>query len=266
MQETVALAWYLMRLRMRTRLQYRVALALAWVSQGLGYTGAFASLWIILTRFGGMGGWQWQDMALLLGFHTLGYALGACFTFVQLRRMDEIVRDGEFDTLLTRPMNIWAFLSFSGFNIEYGSHVILGVGLMAWALPKVTIDWGMLTILQLAASLFSAALLTGSVITLIGATALVLRRARYLFGIYFDFWELSRYPITIFAAPLQFLLLSGLPFAYMAYVPVAALIGKPVPYLGHAAAPVAVAVGPVAAFIAASFWRFGIRRYQGVGG
>lgn len=29
MQETLALAWYLMRLRMRTRLQYRTALALA---------------------------------------------------------------------------------------------------------------------------------------------------------------------------------------------------------------------------------------------
>lgn len=266
MQQTLALAWYLMRLRMRTRLQYRVALALAWVSQGFGYAGAFASLWIILTRFGGMGGWRWQDMALLLGFHTLGYALGACFTFVQLRRMEEMVRDGEFDTLLTRPINTWAFLSFSGFNIEYGSHVILGVGLMAWALPKVAIDWGLLTILQLVASIFSAALLTGAVITLIGATALVVRRARYLFGIYFDFWELSRYPITIFAAPLQFLLLSGLPFAYMAYVPVAALIGKPVPYLGDAAAPVAVAVGPVAALIAADFWRFAIRRYQRAGG
>ncbi|PCK86608.1 ABC transporter permease [Rhizobium sophoriradicis] len=266
MQQTLALAWYLMRLRMRTRLQYRVALALAWVSQGFGYAGAFASLWIILTRFGGMGGWRWQDMALLLGFHTLGYALGACFTFVQLRRMEEMVRDGEFDTLLIRPINTWAFLSFSGFNIEYGSHVILGVGLMAWALPKVAIDWGMLTILQLVASIFSAALLTGAVITLIGATALVVRRARYLFGIYFDFWELSRYPITIFAAPLQFLLLSGLPFAYMAYVPVAALIGKPVPYLGDAAAPVAVAVGPIAALIAAAFWRFAIRRYQRAGG
>ncbi|NKF33842.1 hypothetical protein HER21_46290, partial [Pseudomonas sp. BGM005] len=72
MQETLALAWYLMRLRMRTRLQYRTALALGWVSQGFGYAGAFASLWIILTRFGGMGGWQWQDMALLLGFHTMG--------------------------------------------------------------------------------------------------------------------------------------------------------------------------------------------------
>ncbi|WP_158464443.1 ABC-2 family transporter protein [Rhizobium phaseoli] len=112
----------------------------------------------------------------------------------------------------------------------------------------MAIDWSMLTILQLTASLFSAALLTGAVITLIGATALLLWRARYLFGIYFDFWELSRYPITIFAAPLQFLLLSGLPFAYMAYVPVAALIGKPVPYLGDAAAPVAIAVGPAAAF------------------
>ncbi|MGE6741475.1 ABC transporter permease [Allorhizobium pseudoryzae] len=198
MRETLSLLFYLMRLRVRTRLEFRASLVIAWAAQAFGYAGVFTSIWLILTRFENIGGWSWPQMALLLGFHTLGYALGACFTLVQLRRMEEIVLGGEFDTLLVRPLNPWAYLVFSGFNIEYGGHILLGAGLILWALPQLAVEWTIATSLLMAGSLLSAALITASMITIISACAMVLGRARYLFGIYFDFWELSRYPASIF--------------------------------------------------------------------
>jgi ABC-2 type transport system permease protein len=260
--EVISISWYLVKLRMRTKLQYRSALVLSWVALAFGYAGDFTSFWIILRRFDGIAGWRWQEMALLLGFHTLGYAFGACFTFVQLRGMEDTVKHGEFDTLLIRPINPWVFMVFSGFNMVYVSHVLMGIGLLVWALPKVAIDWNFIKLLQFTASLVSASLLTGAIFTILGGCALVWRRARYIFNIYFDFWELSRYPTLIYAAPLKILLLTVVPLAYMAYVPVALLIGKPVPYLGSAAAGITVAVGPAAVLLAMLFWRFATRHYQ----
>lgn len=171
----------------------------------------------------------------MLGFHTLAYALGALFTLVQLRAMEELVRLGTYDTLLVRPVSPWAFLVFSGINIEYGGHVSLGIGLIVWALFQLGLDWSFLTILQFALSLISAALLSGAMLTAIAALALVLTRSRYLFGLYFDFLEMSRYPLAILAMPLQFMLLTVMPLGFMGYVPVAALLGKPVPLIGDAA-------------------------------
>ncbi|WP_377297357.1 ABC transporter permease [Rhizobium sp. SGZ-381] len=266
MRDTLSLLFYLMRLRVRTRLEFRAALLITWLAQAFGYAGIFASIWLILTRFGTIGGWTWPQMAFLLGFHTLGYALGACFTLVQLRRMEDIVLGGEFDTLLVRPLNPWAYLVFSGFNIEYGGHIALGAGLVAWAWPQLSIAWTTDTCLLLAGELVSAALITASMITIIAACALVLGRARYLFGIYFDFWELSRYPASIFAAPFQVALLSIIPLGYMAYVPVAVLLGRPVPYLGAFAEIAALSAGPLSAVAAFFFWRFCLKRYQGGGG
>jgi ABC-2 type transport system permease protein len=262
MRETLLLLFHLMRLRVRTRLEFRAGLMIAWLAQAFGYAGVFTSIWLILTRFENIGGWTWPQMALLLGFHTLGYALGACFTLVQLRRMEEIVLSGEFDTLLVRPLNPWAYLVFSGFNIEYGGHIVLGAGLIAWALPQLSIVWTVGTGLLFVGGLLSAALITASMITIIGACAMVLGRARYLFGIYFDFWELSRYPASIFAAPFQIALLSIVPLGYMAYVPVSVLLGRSVPYLGASAAPATLAAGPVTVCVAAWFWRFCLDRYQ----
>ncbi|MCO5733548.1 ABC transporter permease [Rhizobium sp. SSA_523] len=266
MRETLSLLLYLVRLRVRTRLQFRASLMIAWVAQAFGYAGVFTQIWLILTRFETIGGWTWPQMALLLGFHTLGYALGACFTLVQLRRMEEIVLGGEFDTLLVRPLNPWAYLVFSGFNIEYGGHILLGAGLIAWALPQLAIDWGPAHGLFLILGLVSAALITASLITMLGACAMLLGRARYLFGIYFDFWELSRYPASIFAAPFQLALLSIIPLGYMAYVPVSVLLDRSIPYLGGGAAAAALAAGPLSVVAAAIFWRFCLDRYQGGGG
>ncbi len=266
MGANLSLLLYPVRLRTRARLEFRGSLFIGWIAQAFGYASVFTSIWIILARFEQIGGWSWREMALLLGFHTLGYAVGACLTFVQLRRMEELVYGGEFDALLVRPIRPWAYLVFSGFNIEYGGHFVLGAGLILWAVPQTGIGWSLPVVLQLGASLLSAAMITASMVTIIGACALVLGRARYLFGIYFDFWELSRYPASIFAPSLQFALVTVIPLGYMAYVPVAALLGRPVPYLGSAAVPASLAAGPVCALLAAAFWRFCMRRYQGAGG
>ncbi|WP_137129377.1 ABC-2 family transporter protein [Rhizobium sp. FY34] len=266
MRETLSLCLYLMRLRVRTRLEFRASLIISWIAQAFGYIGVFASIWIILTRFETLGGWTWPQMALLLGFHTLGYALGACFTLVQLRRMEEIVLGGEFDTLLVRPINPWAYLVFSGFNIEYGGHVLLGIGIIAWSLPQLSIDWNMATFTLIVGGLISSALITASMLTMIGACALLLGRARYLFGIFFDFWELSRYPASIFAPIFQMALLTVIPLGYMAYVPVSVLLGRPVAYLGSLAPFATLAAGPLSVLAAIAFWRFCLSRYQGRGG
>lgn len=264
--ETLSLYWHLARLQIRTRMEYRANLVIGWFAQAFGYASAYGAIWVIASRFQTIGGWTWPEIALLLGFHVLGYSLGAAFTFVQLRRMEELVRLGTFDTLLVRPMSPWAFLVFSGVNIEYCGHITLGAGLIIWALPRVDVDWSVLADLQLFASLLSAALLTGAVVTIISAFALILTRSRYLFGLYFDFWEMARYPLTIFVWPIQLVMLTVIPLGFMAYVPVASLLGKPVPFLGEFAGIASIIAGPVAVVIAVLFWRFCLRRYQGAGG
>lgn len=264
--QTLTLYLHLIGMQLRSRLQYRANLVIGWVAQAFGYASVYGAIWIIASRFETIGGWTWPEIALMLGFHILAYALGALFTFVQLRSMEELVRLGTFDTLMVRPVNPWAFLVFSGVNIEYGGHVALGMGMIAWALPQLSIGWSPLTVLQFAASLISGALLTGALLTMIGALALILTRSRYVFGIYFDFWELSRYPLPMFALPLQVVLLTVAPLGYLAYVPVASLLGKPVPLLGDLAPFAGVIAGPVAVVIAILVWRACLRRYQGAGG
>jgi ABC-2 type transport system permease protein len=256
----------LIRMHIRSEMEYRGAFLLDRLAQVLAYSAAFAGIWILLARFGTLGGWDRPELAFLLSFQLLAYSLGAAFSFVQFREFEELVRRGTLDALLVRPVSTWAYLTFSGFNIGYAGHVVLAVGVMAWSLGSVEISLSLGRILFLGAALVSASMLVAAVMMMIGASAIVLVQSRHLYSIFFGFWELTRYPIHIYPAALQWLLMTVMPLAFMNYVPVAVALGKTVPILGAAAGPAALCAGPVSAGLAAILWRFGLRRYQSGGG
>lgn len=256
----------LLWMNVRAQMEYRGAFLIDRIAMIITYASSFAVIWLLVARFDTLAGWDWGELALLYSFHTLGYAVGASFSFTQMRDLEEHVRLGTFDALLTRPMSPWVYLVFSRFNIGYASHITLALVLMVWALLTVEIDWSLGWMAYFVASLLSAALVTASIMTLIGATALAWTRSNHLYSLYFGFWELSRYPLNLFPAIIQGVMLTIVPLAFMAAVPVAVLVGKPVPLLGEIAPMAALLAGPALACLSALFWRWATARYQGAGG
>lgn len=256
----------LVRMFIRSRAEYPSAMILGWLSQIASYGAMYTAISLILHRFGTLGGWVWPEMALLLSFHLLAYALGASFSFTQFRDLEEKVRLGTVDAILVKPIGLWTYLVFSGLNIGYTGHILLAIGLMAWALTQVDVLWSPLTAVVFLLQLISGAMVVCSVMTMIGATALVWVRSSHLYSIFFGFWEIARYPLNIFPLPLQVLMLSFAPLAFLAYVPVAVTLGKPVPLLGDFALAASVLAGPICVLVAIAHWRWCLRNYQGAGG
>jgi ABC-2 type transport system permease protein len=256
----------LVRLHIKAEMEYRGAFLLDRLAQIIAYGSAFGSIWLIVHRFSSIGGWGWPDLALLLSFQLLSYSFGAALSFVQFRDLEDQVRLGTFDTLLVKPVSPWAYQVFSGFNIGYAGHVVLAVGLLIWSVAQIGVSWTAGSVLYLLASIVSAAMVTGAVLTMIGVHALIFVRSRHLYGIYFGVWELTRYPLSIFPGVVQVLMLTVLPLGFASFVPIAFLLGKPIPIFGAWAGVAAPLVGPLLVGLAAVHWRFATSRYQGAGG
>lgn len=262
----VRVAPLLVRMHVKSQMEYRGAFLLDRLAQVITYLSMYGAIWVLLDRFDSLGGWLWPELAFLISFQLLAYACGAAFSFVQFRDMEELVRLGTFDVLMVKPYSPWAYLTFSGLNIGYAGHVVLGIGLMGWSLMAVDINWTPFAVLYLAGALISSAIGVAAMLTMIGASAIVLVQSRYLFSIFSGFWELSRYPLNIFPAGLQWLMFTIVPMGFMAYVPTAFLLGKDVPLLGDWGGWIALAIGPLWAGLAVLHWRFCLKRYQGGGG
>ncbi len=266
MQHAPRVIPYLVQLHVKSLMEYRGAFLLAVSAMFFSYACSFAAMWILLHRFESLGGWDWPQLALLFSFQLLAYSLGASTSFTQLRDLEEKVRLGTMDTLLVKPFSPWAYLVFSGLNIGYAGHIILSVGLMTWALSQVGLDWNLGSALYLLAALVSAAMVNAALITMIGACAFILVQSRHLYWVFFGFWELSRYPLSIFPAALQWFLITVVPLGFASFVPVAVLLGKPVPILGEWGGALAILSGPLLVLLAMAQWRFAISKYQGGGG
>jgi ABC-2 type transport system permease protein len=266
MQRYLKLLPLLVRLHIKAEMEYRGAFLLDRLAQIIAYGSAFGSIWLIVHRFSSIGGWLWPELALLLSFQLLSYSLGAAVSFVQFRDLEDQVRLGTFDVLLVKPMSPWAYQVFSGFNIGYAGHVVLAVALLCWSVGQIGITWTLGGALYLAASLVSAAMVTASLLTIIGASALIFVRSRHLYGIFFGIWELTRYPLVIFPSLVQVFMLTVLPLGFASFVPVAFLLGKPIPIFGDWAGLAAPLIGPLLVCLAAAHWRFATTRYQGAGG
>lgn len=266
LRHTLSVLPALVGMYVKTRAEYRGAFWLNRFSQIVSYGCVFASIWVLLQRFPTLGGWVWPELLLLLSFQLFCYAVGASLAFVQLRDLEELVRLGTFDTLMVKPISPWVYLVFSGLEIGYVGHIMMAVVLMVWSLTQVQIGWSVWTVLYFAASTLSAALVTTAIMTMIGTTALIWVRSQHLFSIFFGFWELTRYPLTIFPLPLQVILMTIIPMAFMSFVPVAFLLGKEIPLFGVAGGLAAPFVGPAFVLIAMAYWRYAISRYQGAGG
>ena len=257
---------FMIRLQIRVRMAYRVAFLLNRLAQVVAYASAFSAIWVLIHRFSSLAGWRWPELALLLSFQLLSYGIGAALSFTQMRDLEDTIRSGKFDTILIKPMSPWAYLVFSGLNLGYIGHTVLAIGMLGWSLSVVDIHWTLLRVAYAVASLASSAALICALITMIGACAFLMARSRYLYGILFGFWELVRYPLNLFPAPLQWLLLTIVPMGFLNYVPVSYLLGKETVIVGELGGMLAPLSGPVWVGLALLHWRFCLRRYQGVGG
>src|SRR5262245_13913636 len=102
----------------------------------------------------------------------------------------------------------------------------------------------------------SASLVVAAVMTIIGASALALVQSCYLYSIFFGFWQLTRFPMNIYPAALQWILVTAVPLGFMSYAAVAAFLGKDVALLGGLAVSASVLAGPIAVTIAMMPWRW----------
>lgn len=255
---------FLTRLHVKAEMEYRGSYIIDRIAQVITYASFYASLYILLLQFGTLDGWTWPQLALLFSIQLLAWAFGASITFTQFRGVEEMVRLGKFDTVLIQPFSPWVYIAFAGINIGYSSHVLIAGGIFIWSLTQL--PWTIGGLIYLLLAVINAALINAALMTIIGATALIWVRSSHLYTVFFGLWEMIRFPVSIYPAPIQVILFTIIPLGFATYAPVAFFLDKPIVLLGDIGGVIALFVGPALMALAMVHWRYCISRYQGAGG
>lgn len=263
---TMRLFGKLVFLLTKERMEYRGDFILALIAQIINYTGDYLIIWLFLRRFDTLAGWIWPEIALLYSLGLFTYALGASFSFVQMRDLENQVKNGIFDSILIKPVNPYLYLVCRGFNLGYLAHVVISGSVLIWALNELNLHLSWYEFIYLFLCIIGGAMIQAGFMSVIGAMSFIWVRTGFLFTLFFKFKEIISYPLPVFGTFIQVLLTFVLPFAFINFYPAAFLLSKGTALLSSWAMWIVPLMGPVCYVVGYRLWMLSVNKYQGAGG
>lgn len=251
----------------RALAQYRGDLIMMIVGGVLYQSVGLAFVWVVVARFGHVGGWSMGELAFLYGVRLTAHALWT-IPGGALVSVDWILRRGEFDRYLIRPAGPLLQMLAGRFYPQPLGDLAGGIGVLAAAAALVPVDWSPAAVLYLAATVVGGAAVEVALQLGLGALSFRLLSTRALRIELIDtvMNSFGGYPLKIFPKAARFTMTFVVPLAFVGYLPVTVLLHR-----GHglAVAPwvaaAAPAVGPLLLGLAYLVWRSQIRHYVSSG-
>src|SRR5260370_11440254 len=161
----------LVKMQLRAQMQYKIDLVLDLLTYFLTTGLEFGTLLIYFVPFPTMLGWRMGEVALLSAVVSIGFGLAELFGG-GIDNFDTLIRQGDFDRVLLRPVTALIQISTTQFRLRRLGRITQGIGAFALSLfflRGLNLIWTPLKILVLLLGIASIALLFVSIL-LLGAT------------------------------------------------------------------------------------------------
>jgi ABC-2 type transport system permease protein len=229
----------------------------------IGFLGILALL-ILMRAFPSVGGWGFWKLGFMAALMHMAKGVHHAL-FMPFWNHLWLVRNGEFDRLLIRPVHPILQIMASDLSLSAIGEFLPGLVLFAVTCPHVKVEWNVLNVLYLIVVVISGAIIEWAV---------------YLFFATFDFWlnrasllyvptaflsSLTLYPMHVYGRGLAFVLTFILPYAFMAYYPTVHFFQLDVEGFPRFLAYLTPVVAVVTTVIAIAVWSVGLRHYKSTG-
>ncbi|WP_432831372.1 ABC transporter permease [Dactylosporangium sp. CA-092794] len=258
--------WELLRGQLRSQASYRVSFTVDLVAN-VGSTAL--DIATVLVLFGvtrTLGGFDLHEALVVSGISALSFAVGDVL-IGNIERVSQYVRTGRIDAVLVRPLHALPQLVLLDMSLHKLSRagfattvylIVLGVAGIAWTPGRALLA----VIAPLAGVVFFGALFVTTASVAFWWTDSGEVGNAFTYG----GRDFTSYPVNIYSGWFRGAFAYGLGFAFVAYYPALALLGKPDPiglpgWVGWLAPLVAVP----ATVLAAAVWRLGLRHYTSTG-
>lgn len=227
-----------------------------------------AGVAILLGRFDGIGGWSTAEVLVLVGIADAGLGLGLLIgEGLEPPNFSQLLRDGRFDQILTRPVSPLTWLITTDVQIRNLGRAAGGMIVLAGAGVAAGIDASAVS-LALAAVAVVAMTITVVAVLIIGAaiTMYTVEGTEVLNAFTYGGAVLAGWPLQIYNSALRATFVWLVPIGLSVYVPTLWLLDRQGPP-GAGRWMLGLVPVVVAAFcaVASMAWRVGLRRYSGVG-
>jgi ABC-2 type transport system permease protein len=204
-----------------------------------------------------LGGWGYADVLLLLGIFNVLQGLIDFALRPNMSRLLQHIRTGTFDHILTKPVDSMFYVSFRHLVFWRLIDVLLGIGLMIYALIEKHYMPSVLDAAMFIVSIGAALVLIYALWMMLMTTSFWVIRIDDLSFVFNSFFETTRFPISMYRSWLRIVLTYVLPAAFITSTPALSLLGK----WNGMTTIVSIILAGFFLWLSRWFWRYALRSY-----
>ena len=254
------------KIRLQSMIEYRAAFISGGLAQATSYIADVTLIWIMINQFNKIGTWEPYEVLFLYGLNLLAYALAGLFLYNPHAALPGMIKNGEFDELLIRPLNPFIYIITKMFNYGYFSHIIIALVIIMLCFIKLNLIVTPIKLLFLVVVIISGALIQGAAFMIISIPAFWITDTSSLSFFFGSIKEFTKYPISIYPKIIQVFLTIIVPYSFISFYPAQYFLEKNDFLMFN---PIIQFISPIIGIIsfglAYKLWLIGIKSYSSTG-
>jgi ABC-2 type transport system permease protein len=253
----------LTKLNVQTWMEYRLDFLIGISAVFLTNITTIAFFWVLFQHIPNLNGWSFEQLLFINGFSIFTVGIWHAFlTGCSGWEMDRLVRIGDLDRILLRPMNALVHLVIRRLDDDGFGDVLAGILLLAYSSSKLGILWTAQNVAALAVLSAGSLLIIFSVNIMIAAMAFWATQVRSFMDLFWSVLRFTDYPINIYGMAFVWFFTYVLPFGFINFYPAQYFLGNNEWMMYAYATPF---VGLLMFAIAYSIWKAGLKKYASAG-
>ena len=239
------------------QLEYQLNVLIELLAAAANLVGSLFILSLFYARAGSLGGWSWQQALVVQGVYTLLDGVATTWLRPNLGAIVTHVREGTLDFVLLKPIDSQFWVSLRTLSPAGLSELALGLGLIAWAVPRAGAVPGPWGLVLAALMLLAGVVILYSLWFLLAATSIWFVKTWNATEVLRAALTAGRFPLSAYPPGLRLVFTLVLPVAFLTTGPAEALLGRAsLPWLAGS-----VLVAALSLALSRAFWQFALRHY-----
>ena len=241
--------------------QYKKSAVLTIIGQFFTSLFSLIGIQFLFSNFKTVAGFTFEEILLCYANIMFSFSIAEFFgrgfdTF------EGIMANGQFDRMLLRPQNEIVQVLESTFEISRIGKLIQSLLIYLLIIPNSSIEWNVCRLLVLIEMLVCGVILFISLFIIYASFCFFTTQGLEIFNIFTDgSREFGKYPFAVYGENVLKIFTYVVPVACIQYYPICFLTGKSI----HIADALVPLVSLPYIFLAALFWRKGVKRYKSTG-
>ncbi len=253
----VRLLWLFFKNSLLVEMEYRVNFALNTLLSVLWLGVRLAAVLAFFVHRPTIGGWTLPEALIVLGLFNVFSGIIDAVLRPNMDQIVEHIRKGTMDFILTKPVNSQFLASLRVFVVWNLADVVLGLGVIVYALGRLDFRPSSAQVAVFAALLVAGVVIVYAFWMLLVTLAFWFVRVSNITELFSTFFTAGRFPVTVYPDWVRWLLTFIVPVALLTTFPAASLLGRLT--ATYALLSLGMAAGLLVA--SAAFWNYAVRHY-----